>query len=135
MTATCARIASVWLVLKFSSLVQMSLTLMGVMPGGRGGCLGGEKKSRIRVPNPPKFAPQATANRLLTGRLVEGPGRKNSARFPAIPEPNDATLKGASLRSRTLIGRSVRNCLRFDQKLSATRIGGLPNLGTYPAGP
>src|SRR5579864_7638689 len=106
---------------------------MGLIPGGSAGCLGGEKNSLMRVPKLPKPAPQAMANRLFTGRLPEGSGRKNSERLPASPEPNEVCEKGASLRSRTLMGRSVRNCLRFDQKSSGTRIAGLPNLGTYGA--
>src|SRR5215467_9912662 len=134
MTNPCKAIASAWLGPKFWSFDQMSLTLMALIPGGRGGCFGGEKKSRMRVPKPPKFAPHATANRLLTGRLEEGPGLRNSPRFPRSPEPKEVCVKGASLRSRTLMGRSSRNCRRFDQKSSGTRIFGLPNLGTYAGG-
>src|ERR1051325_10183271 len=133
-TAACTTIASTWLVLKFSSLLQISFTLMGLMPGGRGGCFGGEKKPLMREPNPPKFVPQLTANLLLTRRFPPGVGRRDSARLPKKPAPKDVCVKGASLRSRTLMGRSVRNCLRLDQKSSGTRIFGLPNLGTYGAG-
>src|SRR5690242_13285517 len=129
-TAACKRTASAWLEPNFSSLDQMSLTLMGVIPGGRGGCLGGEKNSLMRVPKPPKLAPQATANLLLMGRLPPGAERKDSARLPKKPAPKFVCVNGASLRSRILIGRSVRNCLRFDQKSSGTRIAGRPNLGT-----
>ncbi len=132
--AMCKPTASAWLVPKFSSFDQMSFTFIGRIPGGSGGCFGGEKKSLIRSPNPPKFAPQATANLLFTCRLDAGRGCKNSARLPMTPEPKVVCEKGASLRSRTLIGRSTRNCLRFDQKLSGMRMSGLVNLGTAEAG-
>src|SRR5216117_1879638 len=132
--AMCRTTASIWLVPKFSSFDQMSFTFTGRIPGGRGGCFGGEKKSLTRSPNPPKFAPHATASLLFTRPLDAGRRRKNSARLPATPDPKDVCVKGASLRSRTLTGRSVRNCFRFDQKLSAMRISGLPNLGTALAG-
>src|SRR5229473_4177969 len=112
----------------------MSLTLMGLIPGGGGGCFGGEKKSLMRVPKPPKFAPQATANLLLTGRFAAGLERKNSERLLASPAPKEVCVKGASLRSRTLTGRSVKNCFKFDQKLSGMRMCGLPNFGTALAG-
>src|SRR5215831_6680466 len=129
-TAACASIASTWLEPKFSSFDQISFTLTALIPGGRGGCFGGEKNSLMRVPNPPKFAPQLTANRLFTGRFPPGAERKDSARLPKKPAPKFVCVNGASLRSRILIGRSVRNCLRFDQKSSGTRIFGLPNFGT-----
>jgi hypothetical protein len=48
--------------------------------------------------------------------------------------PKDVFVNGASERSRTLIGRSTRNCLKFDQKLSGIRISGLTNLGTAEEG-
>src|SRR5205085_699822 len=96
MTAACARIASIWLVLKFSSFDQISLTLMGLMPGGRGACFGGEKNSLKRVPKVPKPAPQETAKRLFTRRFLSGSGRKNSAKLPASPEPKEVCVKGAS---------------------------------------
>src|SRR5262249_1704632 len=88
----------------------------------------------MRVPKPPKFVPHATARRLLTCRLEDGPGLKNSPRLPRSPEPKEVCVKGASLRSRTLMGRSSRNCRRFDQKSSGTRILGLPNFGIYAGG-
>src|SRR5437867_4766824 len=134
MAATCRPTASAWLVPKFSSFDQMSFTFIGLIPGGNGACLGGEKKSRMRPPNPPKLAPHATSSLLFIRRLGDGPDLKNSQRLPPIPEPKYVCVKGASLRSRTLTGRSVRNCFRFDQKLSAMRISGLPNLGTALAG-
>src|SRR5713226_9084833 len=107
---------------------------MGLIPGGRGGCFGGEKNSLMRVPKPPKFAPQATASLLFTSLLEAGLDLKNSARLLPTPIPKDVCEKGASLRSRTLIGRSTKNCLRFDQKLSGMRISGLANFGTAEAG-
>src|SRR5258707_6469153 len=132
--AMCRPTASIWLVPKFSSFDQISFTLIGFIPGGRGACFGGEKKSLSRLPNPPKIDRQATASPLFTCRLAAGRGRKNSARLPAIPEPKFVCVKGASLRSRTLTGRSTRNCLRFDQKLSGMRIAGLANFGTAEGG-
>ena len=128
--AMCRTTASIWLVPKFSSFDQMSFTFTGRIPGGRGGCFGGEKKSLTRSPNPPKFAPHATASLLFTRPLDAGRRRKNSARLPATPDPKVVCVKGASLRSRTLTGRSVRNCFRFDQKLSGIRISGFVNFGT-----
>src|SRR5260370_34543679 len=112
----------------------MSFTFIGRIPGGRGACFGGEKKSLMRVPKPPKFDPQATASLLFTGLFEAGLELKNSLRFSPTPVPKDVCVKGASLRSRTLIGRSTRNCLRFDQKLSGMRISGLANFGTAEAG-
>src|SRR5229473_3918783 len=132
--AMCRPTASIWLLPKFSSLDQMSFTFIGLIPGGRGACFGGEKKSLSRPPNPPKFDPQATASLLFTCRLDAGRGRKNSARLPAIPETKFVCVKGASLRSRTLTGRSVRNCFRFDQKLSGMRRSGFANFGTAEYG-
>src|SRR5262249_26672183 len=44
--------------------------------------------------------------------------------------PKLVCVNGASLRSRTLMGRSVKNCLRLDQKSSGIKIAGRPNLGT-----
>src|SRR5438105_4596882 len=133
-TPMCRMTASIWLVPKFSSFDQMSFTFIGRIPGGGGACLGGEKKSLSRSPNPPKFAPQATASLLFTRPLDAGRGRKNSAKLPAIPEPKFVCVKGASLRSRTLTGRSVRNCFRLDQKLSGIRRSGFVNLGTAEDG-
>ena len=133
-TPMCRTTASIWLVPKFSSLDQMSFTFTGRIPGGSGACFGGEKKSLSRSPNPPKFAPQATANLLFTRPLDAGPGRKNSAKLPASPEPKFVCVKGASLRSRTFTGRSVRNCFRLDQKLSGMNRSGLVNFGTAEDG-
>src|SRR6266851_10378383 len=132
--AMCRPTASIWLLPKFSSFDQMSFTFIGRIPGGRGACFGGEKKSLMRVPKPPKFDPQATASLLFTGLFEAGLELKNSLRFSPTPVPKDVCVKGASLRSRTLIGRSTRNCLRFDQKLSGMRISGLANFGTAEAG-
>src|SRR5215472_14895911 len=98
-TAACASIASTWLEPKFSSFDQISFTLTGLILGGRGGCFGGEKKSLMREPKPPKFAPQLTANLLLTGRFPPGVGRRDSARLPKKPVPKEVCVNGASLRS------------------------------------
>src|SRR3989442_13739293 len=100
---------------------------MGPAPGGK-------KNPGWPPPTPPKLAPHATSSLLFIRRLGDGPDLKNSQRLPPIPEPKDVCVKGASLRSRMLTGRSVRNCFRFDQKLSAMRISGLPNFGTALAG-
>src|ERR1700682_1190640 len=133
-TATCRQIASPWLHPKFSSFDQMSFTLIGFTAKGRGVCFGGEKKSLMRVPKSPKFDPQATASLLFTGPLGAGPELKKSLRLSPTPAPNDVCVKGAPLRSRTLMGRSVRNCFRLDQKLSGMRISGLVNFGTAEDG-
>src|SRR5467141_3805438 len=133
-TATCRPTASTWLQPKFSSFDQMSFTLMGFTAKGRGGCFGGEKKSLTRVPKPPKFDPQATASLLFTGPLGAGREVKNSFRLSPTPVPKDVWVKGAPLRSRTLMGRSVKNCLRLDQKLSGMRMSGASNFGTAEAG-
>src|SRR5260370_3876374 len=133
-TATCRPMAITWLQPKFSSLDQMSFTFTGFTAKGKGGCFGGEKNSLMRVPKPPKFDPQATANLLFTGPLGAGPELKKSFRLSPTPVPKDVCVKGASLRSRTLTGRSVRNCFRLDQKLSRMRISGLANFGTAEAG-
>src|SRR5260370_32631109 len=128
--AMCRPTASIWLQPKFSSFDQMSFTLIGLTAKGRGACFGGEKNSLIRVPKPPKFDPQETANLLFTGPLAAGLELKKSLRLEPTPIPNDVLVQGASARSRTLIGRSTRHCLRFDQKLSGIRIAGGPNFGT-----
>ncbi len=130
----CRPTASIWLQPKFSSFDQMSFTLIGLTAKGRGACFGGEKNSLMRVPKPPKFDPQETANLLFTGPLTAGLELKKSLRLEPTPIPNDVLVKGASARSRTLIGRSTRNCLRFDQKLSGIRIAGGSNFGTAEDG-
>src|SRR6266478_3104631 len=132
--APCRPKAIAWLQPNFSSFDQISFTLIGFTAKGRGACLGGEKNSLMRVPNPPKFDPQATANLLFTGPFGTGPELKKSLRLSPTPAPNDVFVKGASARSRTLIGRSMKNCFRFDQKLSGIRISGLTNFGTAEEG-
>src|SRR5258708_18896390 len=127
--------ASIWLVPKFSSFDQISFTLTGFTAKGSGACFGGEKNSLMRVPNPPKFDPHATASLLFTGPLETGPELKKSFRLSPSPMPNDVFVNGASARSRTFMGRSTRNCLRFDQKVSGMRISGLTNFGTAGEGP
>src|SRR5882762_8637893 len=88
-SAPCKPKAIAWLQPNFSSFDQMSFTLIGLIPGGKGACFGGEKKSLSRPPNPPKFAPHDTASRLLTGLFEAGPALKNSARLPPSPVPKD----------------------------------------------
>src|SRR5712671_3861251 len=134
MTAMCNPTAITWLQPKFSSFVQISFTFIALIPGGSGACFGGEKKSLIRSPNPPKFEPQATVSLLFTCPRYLRRGRRNSTRLPAIPEPKLVFVKGASARSRTLMGRSTRNCLRFDQKSSGMRMSGGSNFGTAEDG-
>src|SRR5260370_16388630 len=133
--AMCRPTASIWLLPKFSSFDQMSFTFIGLIPGGRGACFGGEKKSLSRPPNPPKFDPQATASLLFIGLFEAGPDLKNSARLPPRPVQKDVLVKGASLRSHTLTGRSTKNCLRFNQKLSGMRLADLANFRTAEGSP
>src|SRR5713226_1880021 len=92
--ATCRPTASIWLQPKFSSFDQMSFTLIGFTAKGRGACFGGEKNSLMRVPKPPKFDPQATANLLFTGPLSAGPDLKKSFRLSPNPMPNDVLVNG-----------------------------------------
>src|SRR5207245_10706651 len=100
-TATCKQTASAWLVPKFSSFDQMSFTLIGLIPGGNGACLGGEKKSRMRLPHLPKLATHATSSLLFIRRLGDGPDLKNSQKLQPIPELDDIYVKVASLPCRT----------------------------------
>src|SRR6267154_50139 len=123
-----------WVVPKFSSFDQISFTLIGLLVTCRGGSFVGAKASLIRYKKPPKFEPQFTANLLLSGPLGTGRELKNSLKFSLTPPPKRLRVKGASGRSTTLIGRSVRNCFRLDQKLSATRCAGAPKRGTALAG-
>src|SRR4029077_4902478 len=132
--AMCSPTAITWLQPKFSSFDQISFTLIGFKANGSGANFAGEKNSLMRVPNPPKFEPHATASLLLTGPLGVGPELKKSLRLSPTPVPNDVFVKGASARSRTLIGRSIKNCLRFDQKLSGIRMSGGSNFGTAEEG-
>src|SRR5712664_1196807 len=133
-TPPCKPKAIAWLQPKFSSFDQISFTFTGFTAKGSGACFGGEKNSLMRVPKPPKFDPQATASLLFTGPLGVGLELKKSFRLSPTPVPKDVCVKGAPLRSRTLTGRSVRNCFRLDQKLSGMRISGLVNFGTAAAG-
>src|SRR5271154_3502191 len=119
---------------KFSSFVQMSFTFTGLLVKFAGGSLVGKNASLSRVPNPPKFVPHATANRLFTGPFGTGRELKKSLKLSTTPVPNPGFTNGASARSRTLTGRSVRNCFRLDQKFVGIRIEGGPNLGTAAAG-
>src|SRR5271168_644805 len=119
---------------KFSSFVQMSFTFTGLLVKFAGGSFGGKKASLRRIPNPPKFAPQETARRLFTGPFGTGRELKKSLKLSKTPVPNPGFTNGASARSRTFTGRSVKNCLRLDQKLSGMSSAGAPNLGTAAAG-
>src|SRR5258708_34204612 len=78
--AMCRPTASIWLLPKFSSFDQMSFTLIGLIPGGRGACFGGEKKSMSRPLNPPKFAPHYTASLLFTALFELVPSFENDPR-------------------------------------------------------
>src|SRR5579862_6017553 len=123
-----------WVHPKFSSFVQMSFTLTGLLVKFAGGSFVGKKTSLMREPKPPKFAPHETARRLLTGPFGTGRDVKKSLKLSNTPVPNPGFTNGASARSRTLMGRSVKNCLKLDQKFVGIRIEGGPNLGTAPAG-
>src|ERR1700676_743478 len=118
----CAPNAMIWLQPKFSSFDQISFTLTGLIPAGSGAIFVGEKNSRMRSRNPPKFAPQATAKRLFTGPFGTGRELKNSLRFPPTLSPYSVGISGDLKSPRTFTGRSNRNCLRFDQKLSGISI-------------
>src|ERR1700740_1606181 len=133
-TAMCRPMEITCVQPKFSSFDQMSFTRMGFTAKGSGACLGGAKNSLRRVPKPPKPAPQATASLLLTGRFAAGLELKKSPRLLSGPLPKEVCVKGASLRSRTLMGRSKKNCLRFDQKSLGARMAGRTNLGTAEEG-
>src|SRR5580765_2442331 len=119
---------------KFSSFVQMSFTLIGLLVKFAGGSFAGKKASLMRDPNPPKLVPQETASRLFTGPFGTGRELKKSFRLSKTPAPNAAFTKGAPGRFVTFTGRSVRNCLRLDQKLSGISRAGAPNRGTAAAG-
>src|SRR5208282_3404104 len=118
---------------KFSSLVQMSRTLTGLLVKFAGGSFAGKKTSLMRLPKPPKFVPQETASRLFTGPLGTGRELKKSLKLSKTPAPNEGFTNGAPGRSLTLTGRSVRNCFRLDQKLSGISKSGAPNFGTAAA--
>src|SRR5215831_1935367 len=118
---------------KFSSLDQMSFTCTGLMPAGIT-ALVGEKNSLTCSAKPPKFPPQSTSKRLLTGVLRTFGAAKKNFRFSLRPEPNEFFVKGTSLRSTILTGRSVKNCLRFDQKLLGIMFAGALKSGTAEAG-
>src|SRR5258708_13524868 len=97
--AMCRPTASIWLLPKFSSFDQMSFTLIGLIPGGRGACFGGEKKSLSRPPNPPKFAPHDTASLLLTGLFEAGTGFKKFPGLAPHPPPKECSVKRGHLLS------------------------------------
>src|ERR1700739_1918308 len=129
-TPACTANAMACVQPKSSSLDQMSLTLTGLIPGGSGAGFGGLKKSLKRSPKPPKLLPHSTSRRLFVGPLGAAGAEMKNFKFSAIPEPKEFFVKGTSLRSTTFTGRSKRNCLRLDQKLSGIRIAGVPKSGS-----
>src|SRR5271154_2670393 len=124
----------IWVQPKFSSFVQMSFTFTGLLVKFAGGSFAGKKASLSREPNPPKLVPQETASRLFTGPFGAELELKKSLKLLTTPAPNAGFTKGAPGRFATFTGRSVRNCLRLDQKLSGISSSGAPNLGTAEAG-
>src|SRR5436853_2123246 len=123
-----------WVQPKFSSLDQISFTLTGLLVTCRGGSLVGEIASRRRKKKPPKLEPQSTVSREFSGPLGTDRELRNSLKFSLTPPPKLVRVKGASGRSTTFTGRSVRNCFRFDQKSSETKCFGAPKRGTALAG-
>src|SRR5450755_2395865 len=87
MITACRPMEMTWVHPKFSSLDQMSFTLTGLLVHCAGACLTGKNNSLIRVPNPPKPAPQATSSLLLDGPLGTGPDFKTVFRFSVNPSP------------------------------------------------
>src|ERR1700677_2455878 len=85
-------------------------------------------------PKPPKFEPQLTASRLFIGPFGTGLDLKKSLRFSLNPPPYSSGIRFDCKFGLTLIGFSVRNCLRFDQNPSITTRWGVLNLGTADAG-
>src|ERR1700737_1429082 len=106
---------------KFSSFDQISLTRIGFTANGSGACLAGKKNSLTRSVNPPKPAPQFTSRPLFPRDFGTGRELKNSLKLSATPAPNAPCVKGTPLRSVMRTGRSVKNCLKLDQKLSEIR--------------
>src|ERR1700732_3102255 len=106
---------------KFSSFDQISFTFTGLLVTCSGGSFVGAKTSLMREKKPPKLEPQFTASLLLSGPLGTGRELKNSLKFSPTPPPKALRVNGASGRSTTFMGRSVKNCFRLDQKSSDTR--------------
>src|SRR5215510_13481158 len=111
---------------KFSSLVQISCTRTGFTSKGSGACLVGEKNSLIREPNPPKPSTQPVESRLFPVLLGTGRRVKNSLTLFQKPSPYWEGISADFASPRILTGRSNKNCLRFDQKLSGISMGGRP---------
>src|ERR1700722_9829438 len=88
----------------------------------------------MRSPKPPKFDPQLTARRLLSGPFGTGLDLKKSFRLSLNPPPYSSGINVECTFGFVLIGFSVRNCLRFDQNPSVTTCWGVLNLGTAEAG-
>src|SRR5260370_5723702 len=107
----------------------MCLIVIGLMAGGRGAGLDGWKNSFRRSLKLPKLPPQSTSRRLLTMVLDTAGAEKKKRKFSRMPEPKVFLVKGTSLRSVILTGRSVRNCFRLDQKLSGIKCDGTPKSG------
>src|ERR1700730_18152839 len=105
------------------------------MPGGSGGTFDGEKNSLTRYPNPPKFAPQFTARRLFIGPFGTGRELKKSFKLSLKSPPYTSGASVECTLGFTLMGFSVRNCLRLDQKPSVMTRSGVWKLGIAEAGP
>src|SRR5260370_38785997 len=104
----------------------MCLIVIGLMAGGRGAGLDGWKNSFRRSVKLPKLPPQSTSRRLLTIVLETAGAEKKKRRLSRMPEPKVFLVKGTSLRSVILTGRSVTNCFRLDQKVSGIHVHGRP---------
>src|SRR5258708_12313704 len=100
---------------KFSSFVQISFTLTGLLVTRSGGNFAGKKTSLMRSPNPPKFVPQLTASRLFTGPFGMGRELKNSLKFSKNPPPYDPGITGDRKFPLIFTGRPVRNSFTFHQ--------------------
>src|SRR5215467_12290263 len=84
----------------------------------------------MRYPKPPKFVPQFTASRLLIGPFGTGFDLKKSFRLSLNPPPYSSGIKVECTFVFTLIGFSVRNCLRLDQNPPLAACGRVFKSGT-----
>src|SRR5258708_4200306 len=109
-SATCSPIEITWVQPKFSSLVQISLTLIGLISNGSGACLAGAKNSFSREPNPPNPSTQPFASLLLIGPFGTGRLLKNSPPVPQNPPPSSPRLNTTLRSPRILTARSNMNC-------------------------
>src|SRR5580693_4231902 len=112
----------------------MSFTFTGLLVKFAGGSFAGKNASLMREPNPPKFVPQFTASRLFSGPFGTGRELKKSFKLSLNPPPYSSGISGEWVVPDSLIGFSVRNCLRLDQKPSVTNFVGVPNFGTAEEG-